>query len=103
MAAIDDLYIRILTDGSQVGPGLNNVQGKLDVFGAGVNKLGGLLAGAFSIVAIERFMSAAIDASDESVRASAKVAQAIKTTSGVAMQSLQGLQAEALHYSRMTR
>ena len=95
MASIDDLYIRILADGSQLGAGLNSAQGKLDTFGVGMNKLGGILAGAFSVVAIERFISKSIDAADESARATAKVAQAIKTTAGVAGQSLQGLQAEA--------
>ncbi|MCX7100098.1 MAG: hypothetical protein NTX38_01020, partial [Methylobacter sp.] len=102
MAAIDDLYIRIFADGSQLGAGLNQAQGKVDMFSQGISKLGGVLAGAFSVVAIEQFISKSIDAADESARAVAKVAQAIKTTAGASGQSLEGLREEADKIKGMT-
>jgi hypothetical protein len=102
VAAIDDLYIRILADGSQLGAGLNQAQGKVDMFSQGISKMGGILAGAFSVVAIEQFLSKSIDAADESARAVAKVAQALKTTAGASGQSLEGLREEADKIKGMT-
>lgn len=102
MAAIDDLYIRILADGSQLGAGLNQAQGKLDVFGSGVSKIGGMLAGAFSVVAIERFLSASITAYEDSAKSAAKVAQAIKTTNGVAGFSFEQLNDAAVAFQHST-
>ncbi len=48
-------------------------------------------AGAFSVVAIEQFLKASVNAYEESEKAQAKVAQAIKTTGGVAGLSLKEL------------
>ena len=102
MAVTDDLYIRILADGSQLGTGLNRAQGQLDVFGRSISGLGGMIAGAFSVAAIEQFISHAMSAADESARAMAKVSQAIKSTGGVAGQSLEGLKAAADDFKKST-
>jgi len=102
MAAIDDLYIRILADGSQLGPGLNQAQGKLDGFGRGITRIGGMLAGAFSVVAIGNFVKASVTAYEDSAKASAKVAQSIKITNGIAGLSFNELADAAAEFQRST-
>ena len=102
MAAIDDLYIRILADGSQLESGLNHAQGKIDGFSSGINKLGGQLKEAFSIIAIEEFIRSAVNAAEASDRAMAKVAQAIKTTNGAAGLSLAELKVAADEFKNST-
>ena len=102
MAAIDDLYIRILADGSQLGPGLNQAQGKLDGFGRGITRIGGMLAGAFSVVAIGNFVKASVTAYEDSSKASAKVAQSIKITNGIAGLSFNELADAAAEFQRST-
>ena len=102
MASIDDLYIRILADGSQLGPGLNQAQGKLDSFGKGVTKIGGMLAGAFSVVAIGNFVKASITAYEDSAKSAAKVAQSIKITNGIAGLSFNELADAAAEFQRST-
>ena len=102
MASIDELYIKILADGSQLSTGLNQAQSKLDGFSSFVSKMGGVMAGAFSVVAIERFVSMTMEAYDASERAQAKVAQAIKTTGGVANMSLKELTETAADFQKST-
>lgn len=59
-------------------------------------------AAAFSVAAIGQFAMAAINAYEESARAQAKVAQAIKTTGGVAGQSLGELTKIAAEFQHST-
>lgn len=59
-------------------------------------------AAAFSVDAIFQFGKASVNAYEESVRAQAKVAQAIKTTGGVAGQSLKELTAIAAEFQAST-
>ena len=102
MALIDDLYIRILADGSQLGPGLNKANDQLDNFSNGVKKIGEVLGIAFSVDVVERFIMGCIEASDASERAIAKVAQAIKSTNAVAGQSLENLKLAADEFKNST-
>jgi len=59
-------------------------------------------AGAFSVVAIGQFLKASVNAYEESEKAQAKVAQAIKTTGGVAGVSLKELTAIAADFQKST-
>ena len=102
MASIDELYIKILADGSQLSPGLSQAQSKLDGFSSNVTKIGGLLAGAFSVVAVERFVSTAMNAYEDSARAQAKITQAIKSTGGAANLSLKELTDTASEFQKST-
>ena len=102
MAVIDDLYIKIFADASQLGSGLDKAEGRLDGFSENVKKLGETLGIAFGLVEIERFIQGCIEASDASERAIAKVAQAIKQTNGVAGQSLEELRIAADSFKNST-
>jgi len=102
MAAIDDLFIRIFADGSQLGKGLNEAQDKVNVFSDGMSKLGDTIKGYLSVAAIEEFVRYSMKAGDEADRALAKVAQAIKTTNGVAGKSLEDLKSAADDFKKST-
>jgi len=95
MADVNDLFIRIFTDGSQLEPGLNAAQGKLDIFEEGVKKLGKQMMEVFSVIAIEEFIRGCVDAADEAARATAKVSQALKNTGDASGQSLEEIKKTA--------
>lgn len=102
MAAIDDLYIRILADGSQLDRGLDQAQGSLDNFGTKIQGIGQTLIQAFSVWELKNFVVGAIEAFDESQRAQAKVAQALQVTAGVAGKSFEYLQSKAEGFQKST-
>lgn len=102
MAVIDDLYIRILADGSQLESGLNHAQSKVDGFSNGISKLGDQLKEAFGILAIEQFIVKSMEAADAADRALAKVAQAIESTGGAAGRSLEELRSAADDFKKST-
>jgi len=95
MADIGDLFIRIFADGSQLEGGLNQAQGKVEIFEEGVKKLGKQMMEIFSVVAIEEFVRSCVDAADEAARATAKVEQALKNTGEASGQSLEELKKTA--------
>ena len=95
MADIDELYIKITADGTQLENGLNKAQGQLDGFGNHIKKVGEMLVAAFSVYAIYDYTKEALAAYDGMVKAEAKVAQAIKQTGGAAKLSYTELRDEA--------
>ena len=77
------LFVKLGLDSKEFEKGVDNSKKKTDSFAAGIKRLGGLLAAAFSVAAISAFVKSAIEAGKEQVRVENELSAAIRDRKSV--------------------
>lgn len=84
MSVLGKILVKLGLDNSEYKKGLNDSKQSTDKFSSVITKIGGAIAGAFTIDAIKNFATNAIKAYNESAAAAAKFNAVVRATGGAA-------------------
>lgn len=83
MSLLGKIFVKLGLDSSEYKKGLSDSQTATAQFSGGIKKLGGMIAGAFTVTAIIGFAKRAVQAYSEAEQAAAKLNSVIKATGGI--------------------
>ena len=84
MSVLGKILVKLGLDNSEYKKGLNDSKQSTDKFSSVITKIGGAIAGAFTIDAIKNFATNAVKAYNESAAAAAKFNAVVRATGGAA-------------------